>query len=72
VAWDRAAGKILPFQVLATRGRKAVELEEIKVQVRCLLTAPVPLTDIFLKVCLYAFDLLFLNGVSLVRQPLKR
>jgi DNA ligase-1 len=54
VAWDRAAGKILPFQVLATRGRKAVELEEIKVQV-----------------CLYAFDLLFLNGASLVRRPLK-
>ena len=32
-AFDRDAGKILPFQVLSTRGRKAVAAEDVKVQV---------------------------------------
>mmetsp|Transcript_3269 Transcript_3269/g.4502 ORF Transcript_3269/g.4502 Transcript_3269/m.4502 type:complete len:806 (+) Transcript_3269:52-2469(+) len=53
VAFDREKQKILPFQVLSTRARKTVALEDIKVQV-----------------CLYAFDLLYLNGESLLQQPL--
>ena len=33
VAWDRASGKILPFQILSTRKRKDVEEEDVTVQV---------------------------------------
>ncbi|CAG9463109.1 unnamed protein product [Pedinophyceae sp. YPF-701] len=53
VAYDVEQQRILPFQVLSTRGRKEVKVEDIKVQV-----------------CLYAFDCLYLNGKSLLRQPL--
>ncbi len=52
VAWDRDLGKILPFQILSTRKRKDVNLDEVKI-----------------KVCYYAFDLLYLNGVSLLKKP---
>ena len=52
VAYDRATDKILPFQILSTRKRKAVGTEDVTVQV-----------------CIYAFDLLFLNGRSLLREP---
>ena len=45
VAYNQEEKKIMPFQVLSTRGRKNIQIEEIKV-----------------KVCLFAFDLLFLNG----------
>lgn len=61
VAWDVKNKIILPFQVLTTRKRKNVDVNEIKVQV-----------------CVYAFDLLYLNGEPLVeltfaerRQKLK-
>jgi len=48
--------KILPFQILSTRSRKLVKIEEIKVQV-----------------CLFAFDIMFLNGDVLIKEPfLKR
>ncbi|KAK8794870.1 hypothetical protein WA158_001850 [Blastocystis sp. Blastoise] len=33
VAWNREEGKMLPFQVLATRGKKAVNKEDVKVNV---------------------------------------
>merc|ERR1712178_283820 len=33
VAWDVEKGKILPFQILSTRGRKNIKIEDIKVQV---------------------------------------
>eukprot|EP00029_Vermamoeba_vermiformis_P011839 TRINITY_DN6643_c0_g1_i1.p1 TRINITY_DN6643_c0_g1~~TRINITY_DN6643_c0_g1_i1.p1 ORF type:complete len:477 (+),score=91.15 TRINITY_DN6643_c0_g1_i1:730-2160(+) len=45
--------KILPFQLLATRARKEVKLEDIKV-----------------RVAMFAFDILYLNGESLIKLPL--
>ncbi|KAI8968397.1 ATP-dependent DNA ligase [Mycotypha africana] len=54
VAWDKAEGKILPFQVLSTRKRKDVKEEEIKV-----------------RVAVFAFDCLYLNGQSLLQESLK-
>lgn len=54
VAWDAAAGKILPFQILSTRKRKDVTIDSVQVQV-----------------VLFAFDLLYLNGESLLRKSLR-
>lgn len=54
VAYDLAADKILPYQVLSTRSRKDVAIDTIKVQV-----------------CLYVFDLMYLNGESLLHLNLK-
>lgn len=34
VAFDREAGKILPFQILSTRSRKNVSAEDVKIQAR--------------------------------------
>lgn len=34
VAYDREAGKILPFQVLSTRSRKDVKIQDVKIQAR--------------------------------------
>ena len=53
VAYDPVAGKILPFQILSTRARKDVVLENIKV-----------------AVCIYAFDCLYVDGKSLLQEPL--
>jgi DNA ligase-1 len=33
VAWDLTNSRILPFQILSTRGRKGIKIEDIKVQV---------------------------------------
>ncbi|KAL6561008.1 tRNA ligase [Orobanche gracilis] len=54
VAYDRAKKNILPFQVLSTRARKNVAMNDIKVDV-----------------CVFAFDLLYLNGKALLRENLK-
>ncbi|KAL9654347.1 hypothetical protein ABK040_010376 [Willaertia magna] len=54
VAYDREEKKIKPFQILSTRGRKNIKIEDIKVHV-----------------CLFAFDLLYLNGESYLRKTLK-
>ncbi len=54
VAYDAAEKKIKPFQILSTRGRKNITVEDIKV-----------------PVCIFAFDLLYLNGESLLKKSLK-
>ncbi|KAJ3340383.1 hypothetical protein HDU93_007108 [Gonapodya sp. JEL0774] len=51
VAWDKEEKNILPFQVLSTRKRKDVAVEDLKVQV-----------------CIFAFDLLYLNGKPLIKE----
>lgn len=53
VAYDPVAKKILPFQILSTRARKDVSIENIKV-----------------NVCVYAFDCLYVDGKSLLQEPL--
>lgn len=54
VAWSIEEKKILPFQILATRKRKDVKEEDIKI-----------------KICYFAFDILYLNGDSLLHKSLK-
>lgn len=57
VAFDREKGSLLPFQVLSTRKRK---VEEGTVE------------DQKVKVCLEAFDMLYVNGKSLLQEPLRK
>lgn len=47
--------RILPFQTLATRGRKNVDKNLIEV-----------------RVCLFIFDLMYLNDESLIKLPLEK
>ncbi|VWU50409.1 DNA ligase I, putative [Hepatocystis sp. ex Piliocolobus tephrosceles] len=54
VAYDIENKKILPFQVLTTRKRKDVDIENIKV-----------------KICLFPFDLICCNNVSIIKEPLE-
>ncbi|KAI9844884.1 MAG: hypothetical protein M1837_005170 [Sclerophora amabilis] len=54
VAIDRDTGQLKPFQTLAGRGRKDVDLGNVKVDV-----------------CLYAFDLMYLNGEELLDRPFR-
>ncbi|KAJ4725014.1 DNA ligase [Melia azedarach] len=54
VAYDREKQKILPFQILSTRARKNVSVNDIKVDV-----------------CIYAFDILYLNDQPLLQEQLK-
>jgi DNA ligase-1 len=56
VAYDREKGCLLPFQVLSTRKRKVDEGEEDNQKV---------------KIILQAFDLLMINGKSLLRESLR-
>ena len=53
VAYDPVAGKILPFQVLSTRARKDVSIDNVKV-----------------AVCVYVFDILYVDGKSYLQEPL--
>ncbi|PIA24803.1 hypothetical protein AQUCO_26200001v1 [Aquilegia coerulea] len=53
VAYDVDKQKILPFQILSTRARKGVNMNDITV-----------------KVCVFVFDLLYLNGESLLEEQL--
>ena len=53
MAYDRELKTILPFQQLTTRKRKLEEDEAVK--------GP--------TVCLYPFDLIYLNGESYVKKP---
>lgn len=54
VAVDQETGDLLPFQTLANRAKKNVEIGNIKV-----------------NVCLFAFDLMYLNGQSLLDRYLR-
>ncbi|KAH1220592.1 DNA ligase 1 [Glycine max] len=54
VAYDRSTQKIRSFQMLSTRARKNVEIEDITV-----------------GVCIFAFDLLYLNGQALLQENLR-
>ncbi|XP_076309192.1 LOW QUALITY PROTEIN: DNA ligase 1 [Tachypleus tridentatus] len=56
VAWDQENKQILPFQVLSTRKERYLELD---------------VSEIKVQVCIFAFDLLYLNGESLVKKPLR-
>lgn len=56
VAYDREKGCLLPFQVLSTRKRKVESGDEDNQKV---------------KVILQVFDLLYLNGKSLLRESLR-
>jgi DNA ligase-1 len=55
-AIDEATGEVLPFQSLAARPRKAPTDAQLAAGPR---------------VCVFAFDLLELNGVSLLNEPLR-
>lgn len=66
VAWDAKEGHILPFQVLSTRKRK---VSGVGVESACvydmILSPPgkdVTAEDIKVQVCVFAFDILYLNG----------
>jgi DNA ligase-1 len=52
VAFERETKKLLPFQVLSTRSRKSVKIEDIKV-----------------TICLFAFDIIYLDGEILIKEP---
>eukprot|EP01128_Nolandella_sp_AFSM9_P012956 TRINITY_DN981_c0_g1_i1.p1 TRINITY_DN981_c0_g1~~TRINITY_DN981_c0_g1_i1.p1 ORF type:complete len:535 (-),score=125.48 TRINITY_DN981_c0_g1_i1:5-1609(-) len=54
VAYDAVKKQILPFQILSTRSRKEVKIEDVKV-----------------RVCIYAFDLVYLNGESLIHHTFR-
>ncbi|XP_074305764.1 DNA ligase 1-like [Silene latifolia] len=53
VAFDRSNKKLATFQKLMTRGRKDVDIDDIKI-----------------NVCIFAFDLLYLNSQSLIEEQL--
>jgi DNA ligase-1 len=54
VAFDTNTKRILPFQILMTRSKKNVTVQNVKV-----------------TVCLFVFDLIYLNGKSLLDEPLR-
>jgi len=79
VAWDIEKESILPFQVLSTRKRKVRVWNFLAVFFyECLnnrFSFPLPTQDaseaeIRVQVQLFAFDLIYLNGESMVKKPL--
>ena len=68
VAWDTEKQQILPFQVLSTRKRKVSQLiffsnhTEIFYPKCTFLLKDASISDIKVQVCVFAFDLLYLNG----------
>lgn len=54
VAYDREAGRLLPFQAIQQRARKNVTLDDIKT-----------------RVCLFVFDVLYLDGRPLTKLSLE-
>lgn len=54
VAYDVANNRILPFQVLMSRKKKAVDLSSLKCQV-----------------CLFVFDMIYLNGECLLDKTFR-
>ncbi|EGR33971.1 hypothetical protein IMG5_028790 [Ichthyophthirius multifiliis] len=55
VAFDKQTNRIKPFQILSTRGRVNVKIEDINI-----------------RVCVFIFDLLYLNGQSLLQNTLQQ
>lgn len=55
VPYDMTKQKILPFQVLTTRARKNVNLEDVEIQV-----------------CLFVFDILYLNDSDVIKKTFKQ
>ena len=60
VAWDTEKQHILPFQVLSTRKRKV--LHDSGFRSVLMANQDVSTSDIKVQVCVFAFDLLYLNG----------
>ena len=54
VPFDKNTNKILPFQILTTRSRKNVNVE-----------------DISIHVCMFLFDIIYLNGKNLCELTLE-
>uniref|UniRef100_A0A158QFG1 DNA ligase n=1 Tax=Hymenolepis diminuta TaxID=6216 RepID=A0A158QFG1_HYMDI len=73
VAWDVDAQQILPFQILSTRKRKVWRFVGV-LDYDCPESAvsDVQEEDVKVRVCIFAFDLLYLNGVSLTELPLRK
>lgn len=66
VAFNREDGSILPFQILAGRKRKDVD-----VSVRLVFNRVFSAQTLQVQVCLYVFDCLRYNGEVIVKKTLR-